>query len=399
MTLPRYVATMFLLMFLAGLSDFAFGKGGERLVTGIPLNENFETTEGLALLWELTAQPDNIVLHSPEAELEGMQYLDLDYRWPAVYGNNGTIMVTVPRAGWFHPSVVIYDTEEPAHLPLDLGLITYPPGLGAYEMSIDGKVVGRFYLREQDNRQRLFFLDHPVEFKGGERITLRTGATGPNLTEDIILLRVRPPIRKRLFEIRSVEAGFVQRDGRHEIRLTWITTWPTRCTIEYGVGNATKTVTEEGPLANHRVYLADLEPGAEYRYRIIAPKPDGSTVKSKEMAFTFSPPALVERKVKRARVPLRVENPHDFRLSSYPISSGVPFAKGEIGGVEQMRLLDGEGNALPMQATVLSRWDDGSVKWALVSFQADFQGAQTAGFTLEYGSEVMPDGFDTRRGW
>jgi len=33
-------------------------------------NENFEVTEGLALLWELTAQPDNIVFHSHEAELD-----------------------------------------------------------------------------------------------------------------------------------------------------------------------------------------------------------------------------------------------------------------------------------------------------------------------------------------
>ena len=71
-------------------------------------NENFEATEGLALLWELTSQPDNIVFHSPHAELEGMQYFESEYRWLAVIGSSGRITVTVPRAGTFYPAVVVW---------------------------------------------------------------------------------------------------------------------------------------------------------------------------------------------------------------------------------------------------------------------------------------------------
>ena len=47
-------------------------------------NENFLATEGLARLWELTSQPDNIVFHSPDADLDGMAYFESEYRWPAV---------------------------------------------------------------------------------------------------------------------------------------------------------------------------------------------------------------------------------------------------------------------------------------------------------------------------
>lgn len=47
-------------------------------------NENFLATEGLAMLWELTSQPDNIVFHSPDADLDGMAYFESEYRWPAV---------------------------------------------------------------------------------------------------------------------------------------------------------------------------------------------------------------------------------------------------------------------------------------------------------------------------
>jgi len=353
-------------------------------------DENFETTEGLALLWELAAQPENIVFHSPDAESENMEYLEAEYRWPALYGNNGAIMVTVPRAGTFYPAVVIYDSEIPAHMPRSLGLVDFNQGQGSYEMSIDGEVVGRFFPRENDNRQRLYFLNRPVEFKGGEKIVLRTGPTGANLTEDIMLLRVKPPIRGRVFEVRNLEAGYIEREGRPEARLTWITTWPARCRIEYGAGDRAETVTEEEPAANHRVYLKHLHPGAEYRCRIVAPKPGGGSVESEEVTFTFSPPPPFEGGAKRADVPLRVENPHDFPVAACPISSGVPFAKGELGDVEHMRLLDSTGSAVPMQSLPLSRWEDGSVKWALVSFQADVAAAQTAVYTLEYGSETVP---------
>ena len=137
-------------------------------------DENFDSTQGLALLWELAAEPNNIVVHCHQAELANMQYWDIDFRWPTVYGNNGTITITAPRPGSFYPAVMVYDVEEPTHLPRVPALLTYPPGLGSYEMSIDDEVVGRFYLREQDNRERLFFLDHPIEFKGGEKITFHS---------------------------------------------------------------------------------------------------------------------------------------------------------------------------------------------------------------------------------
>jgi len=283
-------------------------------------------------------------------------------------------------------------------LPRSLGCVEVDPGQESYEMSIDGKVVGRFFPREDDNRQRLYFLKRPVEFKGGEKIVLRTGPTGANVTEDIILLRTRPPIRKRLFEIRHVEAGFVERDGKAQARVTWVTTWPARCTIEYGAADMGGKVVEKSSVANHRVYLHGLEPGATYQYRIIAPRPDGRNVESKEMTFTFSRPMPFGGAVDKGSVALRVENPHDFPVAACPISSGVPFAKGEIGGVEQMRLLDGDGKALPMQASALSRWDDGSVKWALLSFQGDVAAERTGVYTLEYGRGVAPAVVETALG-
>ena len=359
------------------------------------INENFETTEKLSLIWELSAQPDNIVFHTPDAELEGMRYFDSEYRWPSVYGFNGTITLTVPRAGTFYPGVVVYDGDAPRGVYAPHKKHT-PSGSGSYEMNIDGKVVGRFYPCAQDNRQRLFFLSHPVEFKGGERITLCTGSTGPHLVEDIMLLRTRPPVRKREFAIKNIEAGLVQRDGRDEMRVTWITTWPAQCTLEYATSSGRmERVAEQEPLCNHRVYLINLEPGAVCRYRIIAPKPDASTVESEEMTFTFAPPPLFEGTVSRASITLRVQNPYDFHVSGYPVSSGVPFAKGELGDARHVKLLAPDRKPVPLQADVSARWPDGSVKWVLISFQADVGAGESALYALEYGAEVSLPQYET----
>ncbi len=336
-------------------------------------DENFEVTEGLDLIWELSESADNIVFSSPEAELEGMKLYDTEYRWPAVYGTNGTITVTVPRGGKFYPAVVVYDSA----------------GNQTYEMSIDGKVVGRFVCKEDDNRQRVHFLDHPITFRGGERLTVRVGSTGPNITEDIMLLGQKPPIRSRKFEMSHIEAGYVRKDGEGLMRLTWITTWPAQCRIEYGTSpQYGQVVQEEEALANHRLYLEGLQPGATYHYRIVAPKPDGSEVVSDDMTFKFAPPPPFKGTVRRAEVPLKVPNPYDFAVNHFPVSSGVPFAKGELGDVASMRLLGPDGEEVPMQAQVTARWGDGSIKWVLVTFMADAQAKETPVYTLQYGTAV-----------
>jgi PcRGLX-like N-terminal RIFT barrel domain/PcRGLX-like protein central beta sandwich domain len=333
----------------------------------------FETTEGLELIWQLQADPANIVFSSVTAELEGMAYYDAEYRWPAVRGSGGSITVTVPRAGTFHPAVVVYDTAGPER----------------YTLEIDGSAVGEFVADQDDRRQRLYFLDPPLDFLGGEKLTFRTGATGSHITEDILLLAERPPIRARLFEIRQVEAGHVVREGEAQLRLTWITTWPAACTIEYGLtAEGVQRVTEETPLANHRVYLTGLQPGGVYHYRILAPRPDGERVVTAAATVTFAPPPPFAGTARRERLSLNVENPYDFALESSPVTSGVPFFRGELGDTEHLRLLDDAGSEIPVQAKITARWQDGSIKWLLLSFLATVAPQDTAAYILEYGTAI-----------
>jgi hypothetical protein len=50
---------------------------------------------------------------------------------------------------------------------------------------------------------------------------------------------------------------------------------------------------------------------------------------------------------------------------------GIPFAKGELGNVDALRLFTPEGEEQEVQITVLNRWNNGSIKWALIDFQAN----------------------------
>lgn len=355
-------------------------------------NNPFEATEGMALLGELRADPNNIVLHGHEAELENMTYWDMETQWPTVVGNNGSVTITVPQAGSFYIGAVVYDTEEKCHLPHVTALLDCSPGTASYELSIDGKTVGRFQPHKRDNRERLFFLDRPIAFKGGEMITLHTGPEGRHLVQDILLLYSRPPIRRRSFAISHVAADSVEIDGKLKARLTWVTSWPSRCKVDYGTN---QPAVEPEPLSNHRLILEDVEAGQTIKYRIRAPKPDGGEVQSDEMTLTVSSPARPGGNAICEKVTLRVQNPHDFDIDACPVSSGVPFGRGEIGTLAQMRLLDSTGTPIVMQAQELARWDDGSIKWALVSFQAEVLAKETGIFALEYGKDVSPSEFNT----
>jgi len=353
---------------------------------GLPdADENFERTEGLDLIWKLQADPANVVLSSVTAELNGLKYYDTEYRWPAVYGARGTISVKVPKAGKFYPALVVYDS----------------PGAETYELEIDGRRVGRFVAAEDDRRQRVHFLSQPIDFRGGERLTWKVGGQGSHVTEDVLLLAAKPPKRDRCFEIRQVEAAFVPQTsevsktsevfhgGSAALRITWITTWPTACTIEYGTSAAYgKKTTEPLPVANHRLHLTGLKRGETIHYRILAPRPDGKPVTGPDQTLVFQPPTPPTGTAKRERTPLKVENPYDFAVKNSPITSGVPFAKGELPDADHVRLLDGQGREVLVQPKVTTRWPDGSVKWLLVSFLATVEARSAAVYALEYGTEV-----------
>ena len=68
--------------------------------------------------------------------------------------------------------------------------------------------------------------------------------------------------------------------------------------------------------------------------------------------------------------------------TGWPVTRGVPLPAGALRGTDGLVVLDPAGAGIPAQFRVLSRWPDGSVKWALVDFQADAASSGKAVYTL-----------------
>ena len=72
-----------------------------------------------------------------------------------------------------------------------------------------------------------------------------------------------------------------------------------------------------------------------------------------------------------AAIPIRVRESLEIPRTNWPITTGVPFARGQLREPIHLALTLPARGSLPLQARVLSRWDDQSVRWLLIDFPLD----------------------------
>ena len=89
-------------------------------------------------------------------------------------------------------------------------------------------------------------------------------------------------------------------------------------------------------------------------------------------------------------VALTVREPSGVLREAWPVTSGVPIPQGRLRRARRVALRDAQGPAIPVQAEVLSRWPDGSVRWLLLDFQVDLKPRGTRQLVLSYGPDVQP---------
>lgn len=87
-------------------------------------------------------------------------------------------------------------------------------------------------------------------------------------------------------------------------------------------------------------------------------------------------------------VSLTVAEPTGVARSDWPVTSGIPFAQGELRRDRLTALFNADGEELPLQTEVLNRWPDGSVKWLLLDFQMSLAAHESQTLTLRYGPHV-----------
>jgi len=93
---------------------------------------------------------------------------------------------------------------------------------------------------------------------------------------------------------------------------------------------------------------------------------------------------------------IAVQRPAALARFAWPVTAGVPFPRGARTKVTDLRI-DAEGPSgnisIPTQARILSRWPDGSVRWALIDWQVDpgiDPGATTHRYRIRKGEPKPP---------
>ncbi len=235
---------------------------------------------------------------------------------------------------------------------------------------------------DPDNRVHLFVAPKPIGFQGGELKRLITGKTdGPCRIENVVLLKKRPRPTPPELTVLSPHVDVRHDNGKACAYITWMTSRPASGRLRWGSGKRlSRTVEMAGPLANHEVVLEGLDLNKSYRFELdLTGRVEG--LKAAYAGVFKTDLTAPSSRVKKGRVPIRLRRPGN---GLWPVSVGVPFPKGALGSEDEIRLVDKRGAEVGLQARSLARWEDGSVRWALLDFQADGKHEYTA----EYGSEV-----------
>ncbi|NOZ22658.1 MAG: hypothetical protein GXP25_16395 [Planctomycetes bacterium] len=345
-------------------------------------NQNVEGLYGLDRIRKIKADKDNIHIRIGDTDMDGYMYdIFTEYKESSarMTRTKGSVSFTVPKAGKYYPAFLTYDDF----------------GDEKFTLSIDGVRKGIAVATNENRRTWLFWLTQPIEFKGGEVVTITAiGPTGAHRLEDLFLLKNKPKPRSREFTFSEIHADPIFEGKDVSARVTWISSWSTPSVAEYGTDATYGKVADmdvpaaKKPACNHRVYVHNLEEGKTYHFRVVGVDPKGNRIESKDFTFATTRPAPFIGNVKHGQLALTFKNDLDVDYVSWPVTSGIPFPKGALGSDENIRVLDPKGAEVPLQTKVLARWPDRSIKWVLLDFQANVPKGGESIYTMEYGTEV-----------
>ncbi|MBR5711197.1 MAG: hypothetical protein IKX40_10610 [Thermoguttaceae bacterium] len=90
-----------------------------------------------------------------------------------------------------------------------------------------------------------------------------------------------------------------------------------------------------------------------------------------------------EQKTVKTSIDLYVSEPTGFARQNWPVTSGVPLAKGVCYVDQTFRLKNADGKKIRAQFTPVAYWQDDSVQWLVVDFRADTDAQKPTKYTLE----------------
>ncbi|MBA4388466.1 MAG: hypothetical protein C0404_10830 [Verrucomicrobia bacterium] len=84
-------------------------------------------------------------------------------------------------------------------------------------------------------------------------------------------------------------------------------------------------------------------------------------------------------------VELTIQEPAGVARKAEPVTSGLPLPEGRIMETGSLCLQTLDGNSVPCQFTVQSRWPNQSLKWVLADFMCSVAASNAVGYTLREG--------------
>jgi len=314
-----------------------------------------------------------LTLDPQQAELSGISLLRAAME-PTEPGATATFRA--PRAGRFHINALIQDSAQ---------------GREEVTLRVAGAQVGRIVAGENDGDLYLFSTEQPVTLTEGAQIELTAAEPAQDFRICEVFLTEELPVQGPL-QITNLSTWVTPRSlpgstagDTVEVEVCFLTDRPVSAAVRWGEGEALdQEVREIGATYSHRLILPGLRRGERYSVQAFA-LDAGEEIASEPLAFVADETRPERCSVRRARLPLTVNDLMEGDRPAWPINSGVPIPRGELASSEHCRLLDAQGQPVPAQFTTLAVWPDGSTKWLLVSF---IHPGGSPDYTLEYGQAV-----------
>ena len=103
------------------------------------------------------------------------------------------------------------------------------------------------------------------------------------------------------------------------------------------------------------------------------------------MLFLLSLPTFLQA---ASTVALNIEEPSGVRRICWPVTSGIPLARGVLFEDRSCALFDAAGKEIPLQTEPIARWPDGSIRWLLIDTQVDLSPSEGKTIELRFGEGV-----------
>ena len=259
-------------------------------------------------------------------------------------------------------------------------------GGAGLDISLAGRPVGTVAAGNVGPPGTLFYSE-PLAVQEGTVLTMRSSPRGAaGRFGDMMLIRTEPKLPELcIANLQSVRLPARPGEARDRLEVVWTTNWSVECDVAVEQGGQTLAFESlDGAGVNHRFLVpAEL---AEHAGKLTVTTRTTERLPSIAASLRTSPnrprPGLAAQR--SGRVPLEVSETTAAGRTAWPVTSGIPFARGTLAEATRCRVLDAGGQALPGQFRALSLWPDGSVKWLLVDTLVATRAHATSELTLEY---------------